>query len=152
MTGNGDQNHVSVARIDGNLRNLLAVAQTKMRPGLSRVGGFVNAVAYGQIGTLQSFATADIDDVWIGWRYRNAPDRAGRLIVENRIPRAAIVIRLPNSTVHLRHIENTRLRRNARQCTHATSTAWADAAPVKRAKEFRIELLRNRHRGNSDYR
>ena len=38
MAGNCDQNAVRIARIDCYLRNLLAVTETQMRPGLSRIG------------------------------------------------------------------------------------------------------------------
>jgi hypothetical protein len=45
MTGNGHQNRVCVSRVNDDLRNLLAVTQTKVRPRLARVSRFVDAIA-----------------------------------------------------------------------------------------------------------
>ena len=44
-----------------------------MRPGLAGVGGFVDAVADGEVGALQAFAAADVDDVGIGGATAMAP-------------------------------------------------------------------------------
>ena len=89
-----------IARVDGDLRDLLAVAQAEMRPGLAGVGGFVDAVADREIGTLQSLAAADVDDVRIGRRDGDRADGSGRLIVEDRIPGAAVVGRFQTPPLH----------------------------------------------------
>src|ERR1700730_4861077 len=54
MAEYGDEQAIRVARVDGNLGNLLAIAQSKMGPGLASVSGFVNAVADREIGPLQT--------------------------------------------------------------------------------------------------
>jgi len=46
---------------------------TQMLPGLARVGGFVDAVADGEIGAAQAFSAADVDDIWIRGRDGEAP-------------------------------------------------------------------------------
>src|SRR5205807_6767642 len=97
MAGDGNQNLAGIARIDGDLRDLLAVAQAEMRPGAPGVGGFIDSVAHRKIGPVQAFAAADINDVGIGGRYRYRADRTSGLIVKDRIPSAAIVIGLPHA-------------------------------------------------------
>src|SRR6185436_15450471 len=66
MSEDGDEQTVGIARIDGDHRNLLTVAKSEMRPCFSSVGRLVDAIAGREIGTLQSFAAPDIDDVRIG--------------------------------------------------------------------------------------
>src|SRR5439155_67365 len=61
-----DENAVGIFRVDENRGDLLGVPQTEMRPGFSRVGGFVNAIAGREIGALQSLAAANVNDVRIG--------------------------------------------------------------------------------------
>ena len=58
MTEYGSENLVWIAGIDGKRRNLLAVGQAEMNPGLARVGGFVDSVADGKIRTVQSSPVA----------------------------------------------------------------------------------------------
>ena len=70
----GDNDSIRVARIDGDLRNLLPIAQAKMRPRLSRVRRFVDAVADRKVGTLQAFAAADVNDIRIRRRHRDTTD------------------------------------------------------------------------------
>ena len=65
MPGNRNEQAVRIARIDGDLRDLLTVAQAEMCPGASGVCRFVDTVSDGKIRTLQSFAAADINDVRI---------------------------------------------------------------------------------------
>ncbi len=45
MAERGDEQAIRVARIDGELGNLLRVAEAEMRPRRAGVGGFVDAVA-----------------------------------------------------------------------------------------------------------
>ena len=89
MPEHGDEQPVRVARVDDDLRDLLAVAQAEMRPGRAGVDRLVDAVAGGEVGPLQAFAAADVDDARIGRRDRDRADRAGGLVVEDRRPRAA---------------------------------------------------------------
>jgi hypothetical protein len=49
MTERRHEQPVGVPGIDGDLRNLLRVAQAQMRPRLPRISGLVDAVADGEI-------------------------------------------------------------------------------------------------------
>src|SRR4029450_10453712 len=70
VPGHGHEQMPGIAGIDRNLRNLLAIAQTEMHPGLARIGRFVDAVADGKIGPMQSFAAPGVDGVRIRTRDR----------------------------------------------------------------------------------
>ena len=69
MSGSRDKDPVWITRIDRELRDLLSVTQSEMRPGLARVGGFVDAVTHGEVRPMQTFAAPDVDHVRI--RIRN---------------------------------------------------------------------------------
>src|SRR5207247_8876020 len=79
---------VRIASIDDDLRNLLAVAQPEVRPALAAVGGFIDAVAGGEVRALQPLAAPGIDDARIGGRDSDGADGTGRLIVEDGYPGA----------------------------------------------------------------
>src|SRR2546421_2797186 len=132
MTGDGDQDVIGIARIDCDLRNLLPIAQPEMRPGLPRIDRFVDAVSYRKVRTLQSFTAANINNIRIGSRDRDASNGAGWLVVKYRRPRAAVVISLPNAAVDLSNVEDVRLRWHTGDRARAASAKWANAAPVKR--------------------
>ena len=65
MPGDGDEQPISIARVDRELRDLLPITQSQMRPRFSRVSRFVDAVANGQIRTVQTFAAANVNHVRI---------------------------------------------------------------------------------------
>ena len=138
MSEHGDEEPVGIARVDGDLRNLLAVAQAEMRPGLAGVGGFVDAVADGEVGPLQALAAADVDDVRIGGRDGDGADGAGRLVVEDRIPGAAVVGRLPDAAVAHADVEDVRLAGDAGGGLGASAAMRADRAPAHFLKELGI--------------
>ncbi len=65
---------IGVARIDRDLGDLLPVAQTEVSPRFPGVRRFVNAVADGKIGPMQTFAASDVDNIRIGNRDRQRAD------------------------------------------------------------------------------
>ena len=113
MSGDRDEKAVGIARIDGHLGNLLAIAQAEVRPGLAAVGGLVDAIADGEVGTMQSFTAADVDDLRVGGRDGDGADRAGGLLVEDRLPGAAVVGGLPDAAVDRADVEDVGLAGNA---------------------------------------
>jgi len=66
MPFSGNEYAVGISWINEDRCDLLRVAKTEMRPGFSGVGGFVDAIACCEIGALQSFAAARVDNVRIG--------------------------------------------------------------------------------------
>jgi len=63
MTGYGHKDAIRIFWIDSQLRDLLTVAQSEMRPRLACVSRFINAVADRKIRPMQSFAAADVNHV-----------------------------------------------------------------------------------------
>ena len=104
---------IGIARIHRQRGNLLPVSEPKMGPRLSRIGRFVNPVADGKVGPVQSLSTPDVNDVRIGRRNRNRADGLCRLLIEDRIPGTPVVIRFPYSAIYLPHVEDIWLAGNA---------------------------------------
>src|SRR5579864_9538758 len=96
---------VPISRIDCQRRNLLAVAQPEVSPSFARVSGPVNAVANGKIRPLQTLPAGRVDQVRVRWRDRYSANGLRGLFVEDRVPGAAVIVRFPNSSVHLRHVK-----------------------------------------------
>ena len=140
MSGHGDENSIGIPRINRELRDLLSIAQTEMRPGFSRVDRFVDTVTERKIGAMQTFAAADVDHVRIGNGNSERADRAGRLIVENRLPGAAAIIGFENATINLRGVEDIRLRRYTADRASSSAAKRADISPAQCASEIVIDL------------
>src|SRR6266852_648263 len=136
-----DEETIGLFRIYDDGCDLLRVAQSEMLPGAARVGRLVDAVAYGEIGPAQAFAAADVYCVGIRGRDCQGTNRTCRLIVENWIPGAAEVRRLPNSPIVRRHVEDVRLARNTRNRHGAAAAKRADHAPMKFLVHRRVILL-----------
>ena len=65
MAEHRSEDFIRVARIDGEGGYLLSVDQAEMLPGLARICRFVDPIADGEIGTMQSLTAAYINDVGI---------------------------------------------------------------------------------------
>ncbi len=130
MAKDRDEQPIRVARIDDNLRNLLAVAQAQMRPSLPGIRRLVDSVARGQVGPWQTFAAADVDDIRIGGRDCNRADRSGRLVVKDRLPRPPVIGCLPHAAVAHADVEDIRLAGNAAHRFGPPAAIWADRTPA----------------------
>ncbi len=144
MPFGGHEHAVGIFWVDEDRGDLLRVAEAEVRPGFSGVGGFVNAVTGREIGALQPFAAANVNDVGIGRSKSHRADGTAGLVVENRIPSIAEIRGLPNAAVNGRHVENIRLMRHAGDGHGAASAERADAAPAHLGIKFLIELLSSR--------
>ena len=145
VTEDRGEQPVGVARIDDDHRDLLPIAQAEVRPRLAGVGRFVDAVAHRQIRPRQPLAAADVDDVRVGRRDGDRANRAGRLIVEDRRPRAAEVVGLPDAAVHGGHVEDVGLARHTGDGLGAAAAERADRPPPQLGGERRdVEALRRR--------
>ena len=75
MAGDSDEDAVRVFGIDGDLADLLAVAQAfEVGPGFAGVGGLVDSVAGGKIRALQTFAATDVDGFGVAIRDGDGAD------------------------------------------------------------------------------
>ncbi len=120
MAQRRDEQPIGILRIDGDVGNLLRVAQTEVRPRPPGVGRLVDAVAGREVGTMQAFAAADVDDVGVGGRNGDRADRPGRLVVEDRLPRRA------------RRRSSSRRRRSPPPCRRCTDGCACPAAALVR--------------------
>src|SRR6202035_4455723 len=117
-----------------------------MRPRLASIDRFVDSIADRKIRPMQSFATADINDVRICSRHGDRADRRRRLIVKDWLPRAAVVGGLKNAAVHRRHVKDIRLRRNACDRASASAAIRSDVPPAQNG----IEISRTRLPGSEN--
>src|SRR5439155_709912 len=137
MPEHGDEGTVGILRIDGDLRNLLALPKAKVLPAPPAVDGSVDPVSRGQVGPLQAFAASHIDDVRVRERDGDGADASRRLIVEDRRPRPAVVYRPPDAAVDRTHVEDARARRHAGSGLRAPSAKGPDRAPVQFGEQRR---------------
>ena len=140
MAEDGDEEAVGVARVDGDHRNLLAVAQAVVRPALAAVAGAIDAVAGGEVGALQALAAADVDDVGVRRRDGDGADRAARLVVEDRRPDAAGVVGPPDAAVVHADVEDVRLAGDADRGDGASAAERADAPPAQLLEKLGVLL------------
>ena len=137
----GDEEAVGIVRVDEDGGNLLAVAQAEVAPGLAGVGRFVHAVADGEVGALQAFAAADVDDVGVGGRDGEGADGAGGLVVEDGLPGAAVVVGLPDAAVVDADVEDVGLCRDAGGADGPAAAEGSDVAPAQAGVVGRVEAL-----------
>src|SRR5258708_16055063 len=89
------QRDVRVLWINKDAPNVLRITQANVGPRFSAVGGFVNPIAVGEIGTQIGFAGTDIDNVGLRLTDCNRANQANGRPAENRPPRFPAVRRLP---------------------------------------------------------
>jgi hypothetical protein len=68
MTEDCDEDAVRITRIDENCADLLTVSKSHVTPTLPAVGRLIDAVADGEVRSLQAFAARDVDHIRIGRR------------------------------------------------------------------------------------
>ena len=133
MAEHRGEDPIRIVRIDGERRDLLAVAQAEVRPGAAGVGRSVDAVAHREVGALQPLAAADVDDVRIRRRHRDRADRLRRLVVEDGLPGAPVVVGPPDAAVADADVEDIRMRparRPGPACARrGTARSCASASP-----------------------
>src|SRR5438132_11713436 len=111
-----------------------------MRPRLACVSGLVDAIADRQIGTVQSFAAADIDHVRVRRRDGYRTDGAGRLRIKDRLPCAAEIVSLPDAAVAHTDIELAWPPGHASDRFGSSAAIRPDAAPLQRLQQLRLHL------------
>ena len=136
MAEHRDKKAIGIARIDGDLRNLLAFAEAEMRPGPACVVGFINAVADRKIGALEAFAAADVDDVCIRRSDRDGADGTTGLIIEDGLPGSAEVGGLPHAAIDHANVKEIWLTGNAGASASAAAAQWSDGSPAQVREEF----------------
>src|SRR5207237_419135 len=109
MAEGGDEEPIRILRVDGDHRDHLRVVQAEVRPRLAGVGRFIHAVTDGEVGTNYACAAADVDDVRVGGGDGDGADRAGALVIEERVPGRAVVGGAPDAAVIEADVRDVRL-------------------------------------------
>jgi hypothetical protein len=113
MAENRDEEAIGILRIHEDRADLPAVGEPEMRPGLSAVGRFVDPVTHGEVRPLEAFSAPHVEGVRVGRRHRKRSDRARGLSIENGLPGAASVGRLPDAAVVDADVEEIRPARDS---------------------------------------
>ena len=138
----GHQHDVGVGRVDDQGPDLAGILQADAGPGLAAVDRLVDAVAPGDVAAQGALAGADVEDVMVRRCDRDGADREVGLLVEDRRPAGSGIDRLPNPARRRAEIEQARLARHAGHRVRAAAAIGADAAPVQRLEQGRIDRRR----------
>src|SRR5262249_50099241 len=142
MAERRDEQPIGILRVDRDLGDLLRVTQPQVCPRLPGVAGSVNAVTDGEVWTRQPFTATNVQNIGIRRRHGDPADRPGRLIVEDRLPRAAGVGRLPDAAVNHPDVKGVRLARVPGSSFRPTRAERTDVAPLQIGEQHRIHLRR----------
>ena len=142
MAEHGREHPIGITWIDGDLWNLLSIAQAELGPALARVGRLVDTVADRQVGAMQPFTGTHVNDIRIRRCDRDRADRAGRLIVEDRHPGAASIGCLPHTAVVHADVEDVRLVGYAGRRFGATAAERTDGPPAHLGEECGVDRRR----------
>ena len=143
------ENAVRVRGIDGDARDLLAVAEPQMGPAPATIAAPVEPVPRGEIGALQPFATPHVEDLRIRRGHFDRPDGAGRLLVEDGLPGAPGIGGLPDAAIGRGDEEGMRPGRDPHGALGAPGPERADVPPPEplngRGRDGRLGRQRRRH-------
>src|SRR4029078_6001375 len=104
----------------------------------------------GEIGTLQTLAATDVDDVCVSWCNGDRADRPGALFVEDRIPGAAVVRGFPDAAVHDADVEHIRLLWDTRARLRTAGAKRSDHPPSHLLKQRWVNTLSVERRSESE--
>ena len=140
MTERRDEHRVRIGGIDDDPADLLAVVEADARPRMAAVARAVHAGALRDVRAHVGFARADVNDVRRRRRDGDRADRADRLLIEDRLPRAPRVGGFPDAAVDRAEIEMLRLVRHAGDREHAAAAKRADQPPRKIVVETGVNV------------
>ena len=136
-----ERGHVCRVRVLGmhaDLRDVPRPLETEVRPALARVGRAVHPIAVRHVAADAALAHAHVDDVRVGLRDRDRPDRRALEEAIGRVlPVHAAVERLPHAAASGSEIEGVALARIARDGAHAPAAIRPGAAPLEAVEEIR---------------
>ena len=141
----GDEDDVVIGGMNADPRDRVRVAEAELRPGLSGVGGLVDAVAGHDVAADARLAHADVDHVGVRLGDGDGADRrTADLAVGDRRPGVARVDGLPQAAAHRAEVGVERTAFDAAHRNRSTAAVGADAAP---ARGLENRLLRSRDGG-----
>jgi hypothetical protein len=144
-----DVHHVPVPRVDEDLADVLGSLEPHLPPGPAAVEALVDAVPPAHVATAHVLASADPYDVGVGRIQGDATHRVGRLVVEDRLPGDAGVLRLPHSPRADRDVPHAAVARADGDVGSPTAHQGGADAAQREAPErlFRHAVVAGRGRG-----
>ena len=135
----GHPDHVRVARIDHDHRDVLGGLQAHVGPGGAAIERLVDAVAVGNAALGVVLAAADPDHQRVVRIEGHAAERVGTLVVEDRIPGRAGVGRLPEAACGCGDVPDRLVLRIDREVGDAAGDhGRTDSAQGEAAEGFRL--------------
>ena len=135
--------------MNDDVADVTSVFEADVGPGLSGVGGFVDAIAEGDVAADAGFAGAGVNHVGIRVGNGDGADGGDALLVEEWIPGDAAVGCFPDAAAHRAEIIGVRLAGNARDSDGAAAAEGSNEAPLHAAVGFGIDLLGLNDEGSS---
>ena len=124
------------------LANMPRVLQADVLPAAPGIGRLVHAVAVRDINADGGFAHAGVDDVGIGFRHRQRPDRRRlEIAVGDVLPILSGVFGLPDAASAGAKVECAQLGGVAGDGDHPSAAEGSDAAPVSDIVEGKVHCV-----------
>jgi hypothetical protein len=134
-----DPDDVRICRVNANRRDLAGVVEPREPPGGAAVNRFVDPAARGDVAAQTVRPGADVNDVRIGIRDRDRPDRAERnLAVSNRSPARAPIDCAEQPAAGGTHVEGAWLGRHTCNGRHPSTAGRPDETIRQPFEERRI--------------
>ena len=142
----GDEQHLGVARVHQYAGDLARVGKPDGGPVRAAVGGAEHAHALRDVRAHVGFARAHVERGRRGRGDGYGADGAHGRRVEDRVPGAAGVARLPHPAVDRAEVEALRVVRRARHRQHPAAAERADRTPAQGLEQGRLRALGRRQR------
>ncbi len=98
-------------------------------PRIAAIGGLVNPISGGEIGTYIALSSPDINHFRIRRSDSQRPNRGHRLLIEDWLPCGARVRGLPDSAIDGTKVEGRAIARNSTDRNHAAGAKRSNQAP-----------------------
>src|SRR5262249_40645797 len=98
MAKNSDKDDIGITRINHDVGNLTSIFQAHKVPRRTCIGGEIDATASDDIVAQVGFPGSHPNQIWIGRSQGNGADGGRCLLLKNRLPGEAAVLRDPNAT------------------------------------------------------
>ena len=144
ITLRGHEQHVRVARIHDDRRNLLGGGEPDALPVLSRIDRLIHAIAFVDHAARHLVARTHVDDIRV--RRRDFHRANGRHLfhrVEHRIPHLTGAGGFPNTSRRQSHVVGAWLTDRAGGRRDASATEGADIAPRQAGEKIRLDGCRS---------
>ena len=140
----GHQDDVRIAQVHEDAADVPGRRETAVRPGPAAIVRAEDAVTGNDVVARLRLARARIDHFRVGGRDRDRADRSRGPALENRRPRAAGVLGLPDASARRAEIERVGLIRNPLGAGPPPGPERPDVAPADLRKEGWVERLRGK--------